>query len=113
MIALLAAPTFIDSLLLRFFSEQTVNYVIWPLIEVGAVVTITALWVAYATYLERKISVFIQARLGPMGVGLWGLLQPIADGLKLLVKAHSIADHADRCSVFGARYMGVRAACIA
>jgi NADH-quinone oxidoreductase subunit H len=73
MFALLAAPTIIDDLLLKVFSEQTVNYVIWPLIQVGAVVTITAGWVAYATYLERKISAFMQARLGPMRVGPWGL----------------------------------------
>src|SRR5207248_7127464 len=110
MIALLAAPTFIDSLLLRFFSEQTVNYVIWPLIQVGAVVTITALWVAYATYLERKISAFIQARLGPMRVGPWGLLQPIADGLKLLVKEDFIPENADRWIFFIAPYIAVVAA---
>jgi len=35
------------------------------------VVTITTGWVAYATYLERKISAFMQARLGPMRVGPW------------------------------------------
>ncbi|HEX7530354.1 MAG TPA: hypothetical protein VF333_04365, partial [Pyrinomonadaceae bacterium] len=58
-LALLAPLNFVDSLLLRFFSEQTVNYIIWPFIQVGAVVTITALWVAYATYLERKISAFM------------------------------------------------------
>src|SRR5438128_11285132 len=110
--ALLAAPTFIDSLLLRFFSEQTVNYVIWPLIQVGAVVTITALWVAYATYLERKISAFIQARLGPMRVGPWGLLQPIADGLKLLVKEDFIPENADRWIFFVAPYIAVVAAFI-
>src|ERR1043165_2462916 len=99
MLIALAAPTVIDSLLLKFFSEQTVNYVIWPLIQVGAVVTITAGWVAYATYLERKISAFIQARLGPMRVGPWGLLQPAADGLKLLLKEDIIPLKADR-SVF-------------
>src|SRR5438132_8395410 len=106
----LAAPTIIDNLLLRFFSEQTVNYVIWPFIQVGAVVTITALWVAYATYLERKISAFIQARLGPMRVGPWGLLQPIADGLKLLVKEDFIPENADRWIFFVAPYIAVVAA---
>ena len=106
----LAAPTIVDNLLLKFFSEQTVNYVIWPFIQIGAVVTITALWVAYATYLERKISAFIQARLGPMRVGPWGLLQPIADGLKLLVKEDFIPENADRWIFFVAPYIAVVAA---
>ncbi len=112
MIALLAPLNFVDSLLLKFFSEQTVNYVIWPFIQVGAVVTITAGWVAYATYLERKISAFIQARLGPMRVGPWGLLQPIADGLKLLVKEDFIPENADRWVFFIAPYIAVVAAFI-
>src|SRR5713101_1494517 len=106
----LAAPSVIDSLLLKFFSEQTVNYVVWPLIQVGAVVTITALWVAYATYLERKISAFIQARLGPMRVGPWGLLQPIADALKLLVKEDFIPDNADKIVFWLAPVLSVGAA---
>src|SRR5260370_19163316 len=111
-IALLASLNFVDSLLLKFFSEQTVNYVIWPFIQVGDVVTITALWVAYATYLERKISAFIQARLGPMRVGPWGLLQPIADGLKLLTKEDFIPENADRWVFFVAPYIAVVAAFI-
>jgi NADH-quinone oxidoreductase subunit H len=110
--ALIAAPTFIDTFLLKFFGEETVNYVIWPLIQVAAVVTITAGWVAYATYLERKISAFMQARLGPMRVGPWGLLQPIADGLKLLVKEDFIPENADRWIFFIAPYIAVVAAFI-
>src|SRR5213595_4310000 len=109
---LFAAPTFVDSLLLKFFSEQTVNYVIWPFIQVGLVVVITTGWVAYATYLERKISAFIQARLGPMRVGPWGLLQPIADGLKLLVKEDFVPGNADRWIFFVAPYIAVVAAFI-
>src|SRR5580765_3306730 len=112
LLALLAAPNFIDSLLLKFFSQETVNYVIWPFIQIGAVVTITAGWVAYATYLERKISAFMQARLGPMRVGPWGLLQPIADGLKLLVKEDFIPENADRWIFFIAPYIAVVAAFI-
>ncbi len=108
----LAAPTIIDNLLLKFFSEQTVNYVIWPLIQVGLVVVITTGWVAYATYLERKISAFMQARLGPMRVGPWGLLQPIADGLKLLTKEDFIPENADRWIFFVAPYIAVVAAFI-
>jgi NADH-quinone oxidoreductase subunit H len=108
----LAAPTIIDNLLLKLFSEQTVNYIIWPLIQVGLVVGITTGWVAYATYLERKISAFMQARLGPMRVGPWGLLQPIADGLKLLTKEDFIPENADRWIFFVAPYIAVVAAFI-
>ena len=110
--AFLAAPTFIDSLLLKLFSEQTVNYVIWPFIQIGLVVVITTGWVAYATYLERKISAFMQARLGPMRVGPWGLLQPIADGLKLLTKEDFVPENADRWIFFVAPYIAVVAAFI-
>lgn len=42
--------------------------------------------VAYLTYAERKVIGFIQMRIGPNRVGPFGLLQPIADGLKLLMK---------------------------
>jgi len=111
-VAFLVAPTIIDSLLLRFFSEQTVNYVIWPFIQIGLVIVITTGWVAYATYLERKISAFMQARLGPMRVGPWGLLQPIADGIKLLTKEDFVPENADRWIFFVAPYIAVVAAFI-
>ena len=112
MLLAFAAPTFIDSLLLKFFSAPTVNYVIWPFIQIGLVIVITTGWVAYATYLERKISAFMQARLGPMRVGPWGLLQPIADGIKLLTKEDFIPENADRWIFFVAPYIAVVAAFI-
>jgi NADH-quinone oxidoreductase subunit H len=110
--AFLAPLSFVNDLLLKFFSEQTVNYVIWPFIQIGLVVVITTGWVAYATYLERKISAFMQARLGPMRVGPWGLLQPIADGIKLLTKEDFIPENADRWIFFLAPYIAVVAAFI-
>lgn len=52
--------------------------------------------VAYLTWVERKVIGDIQVRLGPMRVGPHGLLQPIADGLKLLFKEEIVPQSADR-----------------
>lgn len=48
------------------------------------------------TWMERKIAGHIQQRMGPMRVGWHGLLQPVADGLKLLTKEDIIPDQSDR-----------------
>ncbi|HKG48597.1 MAG TPA: NADH-quinone oxidoreductase subunit NuoH [Pyrinomonadaceae bacterium] len=111
---LLFAPIdVLNNLLLKTgLSEEQITLFVWPLIQIGLVVTLVALWVAYATYLERKISAFMQARLGPMRVGPWGLLQPIADGLKLLTKEDFIPEKADRWIFFFAPYIAVASAFI-
>ncbi|MDQ3255649.1 MAG: NADH-quinone oxidoreductase subunit NuoH [Acidobacteriota bacterium] len=109
---LLAPLNLIDGLLLNFFSRETVNYVVWPFIQIGAVVTAVAVWALYATYLERKVSAFMQARLGPMRVGPWGLLQPIADAIKLLTKEDLEPDKADHYIFRFAPYISVAAAFI-
>jgi NADH-quinone oxidoreductase subunit H len=108
--AVFAPVDLINQLLLKFFGPDTINHFIWPFIQIGLVVLLVTFWVAYATYLERKISAFMQARLGPMRVGPWGLLQPIADGLKLLTKEDFIPEKADRWIFFFAPYIAVAAA---
>jgi NADH-quinone oxidoreductase subunit H len=112
MLAYFAPPNFIDNLLLKFFSPETVNYVVWPFIQIGAVVTAIAIYALYATYAERKISAFMQARLGPMRVGKWGLLQPLADALKLLTKEDLAPDKADLYTFKFAPFIAVVAAFI-
>jgi NADH-quinone oxidoreductase subunit H len=111
MFALFAPPDLINGLLLKLgLGRETINYVVWPFIQIGAVATVLAGWAAYASYLERKISAFMQARLGPMRVGPWGLLQPIADAIKLLTKEDLKPDRADTYIFFYAPFIAVVAA---
>ena len=52
----------------------------------------TLLTVLVMVYAERRVSAFMQGRLGPNRVGPQGLLQPIADGIKFLMKEDIIPD---------------------
>jgi len=51
---------------------------------------------AYLTLLERRTLARIQVRIGPNRAGPWGLLQPVADGIKLIFKEELIPERADR-----------------
>ncbi len=72
----------------------------WPALfmlgHIGAIVGVILILVAYYTYAERKILGAMQRRQGPMTVGPFGLLQPIADGLKLLSKETIIPSQANK-----------------
>ena len=72
----------------------------WPTVitvgEVIAVVVPLLVAIAYLTYAERKVLAFSQLRKGPNVVGPFGLLQPFADGLKLLVKETVVPSEANR-----------------
>jgi NADH-quinone oxidoreductase subunit H len=59
---------------------------VWTLVKIMLIVAPVMGGVAYLTLAERKILGYMQCRVGPNRVGYWGLLQPVADGLKLLMK---------------------------
>ena len=60
--------------------------VAWALVKITAVLMLVMGAVTYTTLYERKLLGWIQIRLGPNRVGPWGLLQPIADAMKLMTK---------------------------
>lgn len=61
-------------------------FIIITVVKVAVVLVVFLLLIAYLTWVERKLLGRFQVRLGPMRVGPHGLLQPIADGIKLLFK---------------------------
>ena len=69
---------------------------LWILIKILIVFAVVMFHVMYATYFERKVIGHMQVRMGPMRVGPHGILQPIADGLKLFFKEDIIPTVADR-----------------
>ena len=72
----------------------------WPavllVIKILAVIVPIVLAMAYLTYAERKVIAWVQLRKGPNVVGWFGLLQPIADGVKLLFKETVIPSGANK-----------------
>lgn len=66
------------------------EYLIYKLILVASIFGITLLIAMYSTYFERKVAAFIQDRVGPDRAGPFGILQPLADGIKFFMKEEII-----------------------
>ncbi len=63
---------------------------------IGVLFAITLGVAAYSTYGERKVAAFMQDRIGPNNAGPWGLLQPLADGVKFFTKEDFIPNKSER-----------------
>jgi len=72
---------------------------VWTLLKIVLIIAPLLLCVAYLTFWERKVIGWMQVRIGPNRVGPWGLIQPIADGLKLFLKEVVVPTGSDK-SVF-------------
>jgi NADH-quinone oxidoreductase subunit H len=89
---------------------MTLNEMLWVFIKVFIVINVFLLCVMYVQYFERKVIAHMQARMGPMRVGWHGVLQPIADSIKLFFKEDIIPTSADRPVFYVAPLIGVIAA---
>ncbi|MGH7040100.1 MAG: NADH-quinone oxidoreductase subunit NuoH [Stellaceae bacterium] len=79
-----------------FWTENYAGITLLTIGEVLVVVVPLLIAIAYLTYAERKVLAFSQLRKGPNVVGPFGLLQPFADGLKLLLKETVVPSGANR-----------------
>jgi len=69
---------------------MTISFLIYKAILVLIIFSITLLVATYSTYAERKVAAFLQDRLGPNRAGPFGILQPLADAVKMFMKEEMI-----------------------
>jgi NADH-quinone oxidoreductase subunit H len=82
--------------LLGWMSPALLNWVVIPALKTAFVLAVVLTIVAYATLMERKVLAYIQARVGPNRAGPKAILQPLADGFKLMGKEDLVPDGAMR-----------------
>lgn len=75
---------------------MTVGLIIEYVIKSVLILLAMTVGFAYVTYYERKALARIQSRIGPNRAGPWGILQPVADGVKLIFKEEMIPSRSDK-----------------
>src|SRR6202451_3337287 len=65
-------------------------FLIYKILLVLIIFTISLVVAMYSTYAERKVAAFMQDRRGPNRAGPFGILQPLADGVKMFMKEEII-----------------------
>jgi NADH-quinone oxidoreductase subunit H len=73
-----------------------IDTIVIPLLKIAILLNAVLVAVTYMVLLERKVIAWVQSRLGPMRVGPYGVLQPIADAVKLMIKEDITPTRADK-----------------
>ena len=68
------------------------DLLVFKIILIAVILGVTLVVAMYSTYAERKVAAFMQDRLGPNRAGPFGILQPMADGMKMFMKEEIIPD---------------------
>src|ERR1700723_391669 len=88
------------------------NFFILTLIKVAVVAFVLMTTLAYLQWIERKVIAHVQIRVGPYRVGPHGLLQPLADVIKLITKEDLIPSHVNKFYYLLAPFLAVTLALI-
>src|SRR5215467_6596047 len=83
------------------------NFLILSLIKAAVVAFVLMTTLAYLQWIERKVIAHIQLRVGPRRVGPHGLLQPLADVVKLITKEDMIPSHVNKVFYLLAPFVAV------